>query len=52
MKYARPPFPIPLFRRFCQLAVLLGYTVRGHRWLLIDKLLDYAEEHPKTFKNR
>lgn len=52
MNYARPPFPIPLFRKFCDLARKLGYTVRGQRWKLLDMLLDYASEHPSTFKKR
>jgi len=52
MKYARPPFPVTLFARFCKLAFALGYTVRGHRWKLIDLLLDYAETHPKLFRRR
>jgi hypothetical protein len=52
MKYARPPFPVSLFSRFCKTAIKLGYTVRGHRWKLLDLLLDYAELHPDFFRKR
>jgi hypothetical protein len=52
MKYARPPFPFPLFGKFCRLARTLGYTVRGQRWKLLDMLLDYAGEHPNSFRKR
>jgi hypothetical protein len=31
MKYACPPFPIALFKKFCDIARKLAYTVRGHR---------------------
>src|SRR4051812_43775691 len=50
VKYARPPFPIPLFRKFCVLALKLGYSVRGQRWKLLDALLDYAEDNPDLFR--
>ena len=52
MKYARPPFPIQLFARFCKLAIQLGYTVRGQKWKLLDLLLAYAEEHSDIFRKR
>ena len=52
MKYARPPFPRPLFARFCALALKLGYTVRGHRWRLLEIVFDYVELHPELFRNR
>lgn len=52
MKYARPPFPIPLFGRFCRLARKLGYSVRGQRWKLLEFLLDYADAHPDLFRKR
>lgn len=52
MIYARPPFPIALFKKFCDVARLLGYVVRGQRWTLLDLLLDYAKAHPDLFRKR
>ncbi len=52
MNYSRPPFPRPLFARFNKTAKSLGYTIRGHRWKLIDLMLDYAEMHPDFFRKR
>lgn len=52
MKYARPPFPVLLWQKFCRIAPLLGYSVRGQKWQLLDFLLDYAETHPNLFRKR
>lgn len=52
VKYTRPPFPIPLFKKFCDTARKLGYLVRGQRWQLLDFLLDYAAEYPTLFRKR
>lgn len=52
MIYARPPFPVALFQKFCRVARLLGYVVRGHRWQLLDLMLDHAEAHPDLFRKR
>jgi hypothetical protein len=52
MKYARPPFPPDLYDRFATLAKQLGYTVPGHKWRLLEILLDHAAENPDSFKAR
>lgn len=53
MKYARPPFPIALWRKFCRIAALLGWSMyKGEKWQLLDMLLDYAELHPNLFRKR
>lgn len=52
MKYAKPPFPVPLFKRFMKLAKKLGYTARGERWTLLGLLFDHAEREPDSFRKR
>lgn len=52
MKYARPPFPIPLWQKFCRIATLAGYLKRGQKWILLDMALDYVEAHLTLFRKR
>ena len=52
MKYARPPFPIWLFQKFCALAKKLGWLIRGERWKFLDLMLDHAAAHPDLFRKR
>jgi hypothetical protein len=52
VKYARPPFPPALYTRFVTLAKKLGYTVPGHKWRLLEILLELAEQQPNAFRAR
>ena len=52
MKYARPPFPPALWQKFCRIAVLTGHVVRGQKWHMLDRALDYIELHPDLFCKR
>lgn len=52
MKYARPPWPRDIYKKFGDTAKLLDYEKRGSRWEMMDLLLDYAAMHPDFFRNR
>jgi len=52
MKYARPPFPIPLYERFKAVSNKLRWDGIGQKWELLERLLDYAEENPSLFAKR
>lgn len=50
MKYSRPPWPKGIYPKFSEVAEELGYKKRGTRWLLLDKLLDFARKNKKRFE--
>lgn len=49
MKYNRPPWPQSTYRKFSEVAKALGYEKRGTRWRMLERLLEYAKEHPNLF---